>query len=914
MPRLDIGGTKIDVSDDFLKLSPQAQDAFVKNTIMPSPEFQAAQKTTAPPEPAQPSEPSALSEFGKAFNPVEMARETGRTASEAVDKIEALKGRGTKGPIEGLLDTGSAALAAASIPFALGLGPLKNIIGHGMTGLEHLAGQYINPDAASKDDLQKMYDASRGDVETALSGVRPAGAPVRLPGLPGPPSRFDVPPTRKAFEYLPPPEPPPPAVPPAPEPPPGLEAVQAAQRQGIDVPRVLTTDNRVNQQAGQILAKQPLAGGGQIARAVEDVPVQLGERRNAVADEFGNLRSPENVASDIRQTISGSADAETQAAEQAAKQADETARANWERTNQERQQAIEGYQQRSAQETAQRVGNNPTTDMGDTIIDTVRANHEAVRGAKDAAYADAATREGTLYDPAVGRADRFVTADLRSERGGQGIVETHPVLTPAAHNMREELQAFSERARQRQLAAQQEAIDGGGAAADADPTGLNLRTIERQRQVLNAKAQNATTPGDQRAAGRIMNAFDEWQQRAMGGPHFEGDPDALPAFQRARAANRDFRQRFGYNGRNDADTLLNKIVQPGDQIGSNDIANALTATRGDKPGRLMDAVFQATGDHPNHPNVVQAVRGGIWNKLASGVEGGRPRTAEDIASKIYEFTRGPGRDVAARIYNPEDQALMQRHADVLRAAERARDNTAAFAKANKPVPTEVQKGPIQELADKVLGQKSDEGVFRAIESYAKSKSSKDLKTLSDLTRSLPENLKANFTHNFIRRLGVARDGGFSPAIFENEWRNITPQTKSVLFGNAGAHVEALDDIATISNHYDQVHRRFGNPSGSGHTINFAHGLTSAVGAMLSGTLLGPTATVAGWLGGLGYSKFLSTPQGASSVARFARRMERFQAKPSIENAAAARMSMRNMRNTALSLGIAANIPDELKPK
>jgi hypothetical protein len=39
-------------------------------------------------------------------------------------------------------------------------------------------------------------------------------------------------------------------------------------------------------------------------------------------------------------------------------------------------------------------------------------------------------------------------------------------------------------------------------------------------------------------------------------------------------------------------------------------------------------------------------------------------------------------------------------------------------------------------------------------------------------------------------------------------------------------------------------------------------------------------------------------------------MQRLQASPTLANAAAARLSKRNMRNTATALGIAHNIPDE----
>lgn len=838
----------------------------------------------------------AMTPLEKAASPI---TEYPRNYSEMRTEAEQQMGRGAGQIAEGwgaareggLAGLGTFAKGAANV----GLGAL----GYGFSPLSALYRSVAGQPIEDVTGVPREYTEFAGQLLTpgiGLTGKVPEAMPPRraLMSEEPPPRVSEPPPVPKQADTD------------------QMETLQAARRlkegynPDLAVPRAVTTQSWLGQQAGQVGSKVPLVGAP-LGRAVEDVPKQLGKARGAIADEFGVNRSPENVGADIQEHLGGAAKSETQAAEQAAKQADETAQANWERANQERQQTIEGYQQRSAQETAQRVGNNPTTDMGDTIIDTVRANHEAVRGAKDAAYADAATREGTLYDPAVGRADRFVTADLRSERGGQGIVETHPVLTPAAHNMREELQAFSERARQRQLAAQQEAIDGGATAADADPTGLNLRTIERQRQVLNAKAQNATTPGDQRAAGRIMNAFDEWQQRAMGGPHFEGDPDALPAFQRARAANRDFRQRFGYNGRNDADTLLNKIVQPGDQIGSNDIANALTATRGDKPGRLMDAVFQATGDHPNHPNVVQAVRGGVWNKLASGVEGGRPRTAEDIASKIYEFTRGPGRDVAARIYNPEDQALMLRHADVLRAAERARDNTAVLAKANKPVPTEVQKGPMQQLADRVLGksEKPPEALYNTIEKYAKSKSAGDTRKLADLTNNIPPHLKADLANTFIRRLGVGVKDEFSAGNFVREWGDeVSPGAKAVLLGNSG-HVAALDDIATVSKKFDEVQRRFGNPSGSGHTINFAK-TAALVAAALSGTLMAPLHAIGGLFGAYGAAKLLATPQTAASIARLSGRMQRLQEVPSVANASATGLAMRNLRNTAAALGIHAD--------
>jgi len=884
---------------------------------MPVEQFNQKIGLTAPPAQQQPQQGGFWSEMGKAVNPLEIAKEIGRTGSEGIEKIEALKDRGKQGPIEGLMTTGGAVLGATEVPLSPLIGTARNIVGHGMTALEHLAGTAINPELAAKDELQKMYETSRGDVDLASMALRPAGLPIRgpplLPGAPRGP--YEIAASKPAYAWEAPPEP----TPAPPVRPVGTAVEEAARRQGVNMPRALTSENRIVQQTGQILSKQPLAGGGQIARAVEDVPVQLAEARNRVADEFGGFRTPGNVASDIGRSVGGAAEAETQAAQAAARQADEAARANWERTTQAREQAIGGYEAQSARETGGQVGELPPTDMGQTVVDTVRASEQVARGRKDAAYRDAGSIDATVLDDAVGDVHQSVRADLASDRGGQGRVAVDREATPVARRMLRRLRAFSNDARQRAAAAVNDAIAEGGTAEDAAQTGQSMRNIEGMRQDLNFLSQGAKNDADHRAARRIINAFDDWHHGAVENSLMEGsDPGALPAMQRARAANRDWRQRFGYNDRNDADKVINKMVrgEAGQHIGPNDVSNILTATRGDKTERLLDRIYEATGDHPNHANVVQAVRGGFWNKLAGTAEGTTARSPEKISSDIYQFLHGSGRNMAGRIYSAEDQALMRRHADVLRAGVRAREDTAALARAGEPQPTEVTKGPMQELADRVIGrgQKSDEALYNTIEGYAKSKSRADVKTLANLLGRLPQELKANFVNTFIRRLGTGQKDVFSPAIFEKEWSNISPQTKSVLFGGSGPHVAALDDIAAISKHYDLVHRRFGNPSGSGQAINFVKGLGGVATAALSGSLLGPLYTAGLWLGGIGVSKFLATPAGAASLARFSKQMQRLQAAPTLPNAAAARLATRNMRNTAITLGIdTAHFPSEQRP-
>lgn len=737
------------------------------------------------------------------------------------------------------------------------------------------------------------------DVGTLVSGGEAVAARVGR-GVSEIAKAADV---SRPFHELPPVEPPaPPPVPPAAPPP--LPASSQVETAIQSQPRALTTENRLYQQGGQFLAKTPL--GAPIGRAIEAVPGRFGEARNAVADELGNYRTPQNIAGDIREQIGGAAEAETQTRGAAARRADEAEQAEYERANQQREQAIAQQEQGSTQAAQQQIGNVAPVTMGDTIIDTVRANHAVAENAKNAAYADAGAREGTIYDQAVGNADRHVNAGLAGE------VTLAPGLTKAANAMTRSLRTFSERGRQRLAQAQAEALDAGRTVADADPTGLNLQAVETQRKTLNSLARNAVSDEDARAARHIMEHFDNWQENAMQGRHFDGDPEALGSFQQARAANRDFRQRFGYNDRNDADTILNKIVRPGDQIGPEDVSKALFAG-GNKPTRLLDAIYQATGDHPNHGNVVQAVRGGFWNKLAGAGEGATARTPEKIASGINDFMNR--REMANRIYTPEDQALARGHAATLRGAVQARDEAAALAKTNRPVPTEVTKGPMQELADRVIGrgQKSDEALFDTIEGYAKAKGGgKDISTLAEVMRNVPQELKGNFRNTFIRRLGTGLKGDFSPAKFADEWSTkVNPQAKAVLFGDGG-HVRALDELAAASKKFDEVHRRFGNPSGSGHIVSFAKGLGAVATAAVAGSLLGPLYTIAGGLGTYGAAKFLAAPAGAASAARFATRMQRLQAAPTLANAAATKLSMNNMRNTATALGIAHTIPGEPK--
>lgn len=911
MPKLDIGGTQIQIGDDFLKLSPQQQDAFVKNTIIPSAEFQAAQKGAAP----APTEPTAKPRDW-ADVPLEAVT---NIPSSAYHMAEGLVGMAAK----------TAKTAAPYLPYglmaptAMAADAAKAVYSDpdmirrfGAAAWKGLVDRYGSEEAVKKtiatDPVGFALDAAaviQPGASLAARGTRAIGEIAKAADVSRP--FHDIPRRPEA----------PPALPVEPPPVPA-EGAQAAVQEAIQSqPRVLTTDSRFQQQAGQVLAKMPLVGEN-LGKAIEAVPGRFGEARTAVADELGNYRTPQNVAGDIGEHIGGAAEAETRAATEAAARTDAAAQVAYERANLEREQAIAQREQASTQATQQQIGNVAPVVMGDAIGDTVRANHDIARGVKDRAYQDAANIDATVLDRANGGAHGAVAADLTTD-SGQGRVDLRSEATSASRSMMDRLREFSEAARRRRAEAHAEAAaqhqealgrpltpqEMRRAGEGAAQTGQSMRNVENVRQDLNFLASGATNDADRRAARRIIGAFDDWHHGAVEGGHLmEGsDPGALDAMRRARAANRDFRERFGYNDRNDADRTLNKMVQPGNQIGPDDISKALFGG-GNRPDRLIDAIHTATADHPNANNVVQAIRGGFYNKLTTAAEG-VPHPPEKIASNIEKLLGD--RETVNRVWNEQDRRLALNHARELRAAVRARDEAAALVKTNKPVPTEVTKGPAQELADRVLGrgQKAPEAVYDAIEGYAKSKGGgKDIATLAQVMASLPQELRGNFRNVFIRRLGTGLKGDFSPAKFADEWSTkVNPQAKAVLFGD-GAHVRALDDLAAASKKFDEVHRRFGNPSGSGHTINFAK-IATVAAAAATGSFLGPLHLLGGWFAGRKFANFLATPAGAASASRFATRMQRLQDAPNLANAAAARLSVRNMGNTATALGIAHNIPD-----
>lgn len=642
---------------------------------------------------------------------------------------------------------------------------------------------------------------------------------------------------------------------------PASDVVAAADRASqvapspINVPRAFASDNIAVQRAGQLARNVPLVGD-RIPQATGEMVDQMGNAVKSIASEYGEGSGP-NVANRIGRTIGDAADAETASAQNAAGASDDAVLAAWQRSHENATAAVNNHEQNALTQARQATGNMSPQDMGQTLIQRLRTEEGAARARKDALYAQAGESDAAIKSDEVRNVRSYVAQGLEDK--GVEIDPGSPAapsITPASNRMMNVLQELSD------LKIGNKAV---GAATPADGSesiaAVSAKGLEQARKKLVFLRSGATNDADRRAATHIMHRFEDWQSDAYDNALFSGSPEALQVVRDARAANASWRQRF-YNDRDDADKIINKIItgEVTPQEVSNWVVGASQVGGKGVSSRLLTRLAQATN---NDPEAMNAIRGGIAHRLFGTTEGVEAGSPEKVANTINEFFTGSGRDVANRVYTPEQRQAALNYAATLRRSQEAKQDIAAVAKNTKPTPMQVGPGPMRDLATAVLGKsgKSDEALFSAIDAYAKSGGRADVQTLSDIVRNIPEKDRGDLAGAIIRKLGHSdQTNGFSPEKFATEWSKYTPQAKSVLFGNAGAHRQALDDIAMISQRYKEVGRRFGNPSGTAQNV-------AGLGA-LTGVVTHPYVAIPSLVGGAIFARLLSAPASAQKVAVF----------------------------------------------
>ncbi len=673
-----------------------------------------------------------------------------------------------------------------------------------------------------------------------------------------------------------------------------LAAAERLKQNGsqVNVPLAVASDNTTVQRLGQGLRNVPIVGD-KIPQATGRLVEDLGNATRNVADQFGTGAGP-NVANRIGRGLEASAEAETRAATDAARRSDEAVAAAYHRDIDAGNQAVATRETNALEATRQAVGDMSPQDMGAALIQRLRTGEAAARAEKDALYARAGGMDAAVRANEVQNVRSIVSQGLEDS----GII-VDPQLTPAASRMMDELQRLSE------LNIPNRAVGARlPAAGNEARVGVSVQGIEQARKRLSFFRSAATNDADRRAATNVMRQFDEWQSNAFENALISGNDEALNAFRRARTANANWRNRF-FNDENEAGRFVERIVTG--EITPQEVSNFLVGAGkvGAKgaSSRLLTRIAEATG---GDAEAMQAIRGGIWNRLTQATEGAEAKAPAKVANDIAEFLNGSGRDIAERLFTPEQRRMMQSYAQTLRAGQGARELIGDVAKVTKPGTMEVNPGPMQQLADTVVGKggKSDEALFRTIDGYAKSGGKADIQTLAKLVRALPAQDRNDLAGSIIRNLGISpRTGQFSPDVFVSQWQGYTPQAKAILFGNAGPQRQAIDDIAIISNRLKQVGQKFGNPSGTAQNVNLV--------ALAGGVLAAPLTTLSSVLGGSMVAKVLASPPGASSAAKWVRAYASLIEKRNAAALVGYRAASRNLVNTTQSLGSSARIGDFL---
>lgn len=312
----------------------------------------------------------------------------------------------------------------------------------------------------------------------------------------------------------------------------------------------------------------------------------------------------------------------------------------------------------------------PTTigDVGSTISQRIRDLFTGARQATRAAY-DASAQVPAVYNPRyLLRAGDDIRASLDAQ---PGQVKIKPAVTPHASNA---LDTINEEISRLGMLTTDQTRGVGNAITPADMEMVRKQLVI-QRGMANAAARASGNYEDARAVGRVIDAFDDWQEataRRQGGLLSGNPEDVINAQQAARLAHSWERARFSRRQAGDVvGNFMEKAVGkvPGQEMSPEKILGSLYG----KPGgtvpenavpiltHLRDNVFGA-----NSPEWGAVKRGAMLN-LSRVKPGAEPISSADLADRIDNFLENDRH--ASTLLDPNERAQLQQHADNLRGVE-----------------------------------------------------------------------------------------------------------------------------------------------------------------------------------------------------------------------------------------------------
>jgi hypothetical protein len=179
---------------------------------------------------------------------------------------------------------------------------------------------------------------------------------------------------------------------------------------------------------------------------------------------------------------------------------------------------------------------------------------------------------------------------------------------------------------------------------------------------------------------------------------------------------------------------------------------------------------------------------------------------------------------------------------------------------------------LQKIVGKKEGSVSDEQTFNRLLNAAKTGGSADNRLLARAINVMDPPALQAFQAGILAKMGRDAEGKFSP----DRWlgnqgiSGLSDRAKAMIFKDQPELLQALNDVTTVSKSFKNLNK-YGNPSGTGRTLG---GL--GVG---SGLLAEPISTISGLVGANVFTRIMSKPQTAKSMADWSRRYENYVRRP-----------------------------------
>jgi hypothetical protein len=308
----------------------------------------------------------------------------------------------------------------------------------------------------------------------------------------------------------------------------------------------------------------------------------------------------------------------------------------------------------------QQIAETPL-EAGTLTQDALQRAAAARKAGVDTAYGQARAMPGEIHADVF----RAMPDDIKQDLSlGPSPVIIDDRLTPFASQM---IRDIDNRVGQLQI---QNRASPFGQPNQQNIVGVNLEGVDQMRKRLSAFRNDAfasSTPTDQRAARAVLDAFDDHIDQAVNGGMFNGHPDAVQAWNDARAAHADYKADFFGSKKDPAGKVVEKILG---RYGANpmvpeDVARYFTGGQGVTSNSLNVNVNRMKGILGVQSPEWAGVKQGVFRNLVErpGTTAVQDFGSGQIANRLGKFVNS---SLASAIYAPQELQTLRAYADLMR--------------------------------------------------------------------------------------------------------------------------------------------------------------------------------------------------------------------------------------------------------